>query len=125
MVAESEIALDRLVPPLEPSAKDLVRRRFQLPEKPHNGPTEREATVRIRAAQSFFRKAVVAAYGARCCVTGNPVPELLTASQDKVNLAVERRLTRLEVMLYVLIALSSASVLGIRVFDAISLFGHP
>jgi hypothetical protein len=47
------------------------------------------------------------------------------SAQDKVNLAVERRLTRLEVMLYVLIALSSASVLGIRVFDAISLFGHP
>ena len=47
------------------------------------------------------------------------------AAQNKVNLAVERRLTRLEVMLYVLIALSSASVLGIRIFDAISLFGHP
>ena len=78
-VAESEIALDRLVPRGKPAAKDR-QPQFQLPRKPHSGPTEKEATVHIRAAQSFFRKAVLAAYGARCCVTGNPVPQLLTAS---------------------------------------------
>ena len=78
-VAESELAFDRLVPRGKPTAKDR-QSRFQLPRKPHSGPTETEATVHIRAAQSFFRKAVLAAYGARCCVTGNPVPQLLTAS---------------------------------------------
>lgn len=79
-VAESEIILGRFLPRSVPSPKDRAQRRIQPPQKPHSGPTEREATVRIRAAQGFFRKAVLAAYGARCCVTGNPVPELLTAS---------------------------------------------
>jgi hypothetical protein len=43
-------------------------------------PTEATASVRVRRTQSFFRKVVLAAYGWRCCVTGNPVPELLIAS---------------------------------------------
>ena len=30
--------------------------------------------------QSFFRKAVLAAYNSTCCITGNPVSELLVAS---------------------------------------------
>lgn len=79
-VAESEIALDRLVEKPELSARDRKRRQFQFPEKPHSGPTDREATVRVRAGQKFFRKAVLAAYGVRCCITGNPVPGLLIAS---------------------------------------------
>ena len=47
---------------------------------PPERPTEATATVRVRTAQSFFRKVVLAAYQWRCCVTGNPVPELLIAS---------------------------------------------
>jgi putative restriction endonuclease len=52
------------------------------------------ASVRVRRTQSFFRKVVLAAYDWRCCVTGNPVPELLIAShilpwsrfpQERVN----------------------------------------
>lgn len=43
-------------------------------------PTETTASVRVRTMQTFFRKVVLAAYGSRCCVTGNPVPELLIAS---------------------------------------------
>ena len=45
-----------------------------------NRPTETSATVQIRTMQSFFRRAVLSAYKARCCITGNPVPELLVAS---------------------------------------------
>ena len=57
-------------------------------------PTEATASVRVRRMQSFFRKVVLAAYDWRCCVTANPVPELLIAShilpwsefpQERVN----------------------------------------
>jgi len=41
---------------------------------------EREGIVKIRVNQSFFRKAVLAAYGSSCCVTGLNIPELLNAS---------------------------------------------
>lgn len=41
---------------------------------------EREATVKVRVNQSFFRKAVLAAYGSKCCITGLDIPELLNAS---------------------------------------------
>jgi putative restriction endonuclease len=43
-------------------------------------PTEATATVRVRTMQSFFRKVVLAAYNSRCCITGNPVEDLLVAS---------------------------------------------
>lgn len=41
---------------------------------------EREATVRVRVNQSFFRRRIISAYEFRCCVTGLAVPELLVAS---------------------------------------------
>ncbi len=40
----------------------------------------REALIRTRVNQGFFRSAVLAAYGARCCITGLSIPQLLTAS---------------------------------------------
>jgi len=40
----------------------------------------RETIVRIRINQSFFRAAVLAAYAARCCITGLSLPQLLNAS---------------------------------------------
>jgi len=40
----------------------------------------RDAVVRVRVNQSFFRSAVLAAYSARCCITGLAVAELLCAS---------------------------------------------
>ena len=52
---------------------------------------EREATVRVRVNQSFFRRRIISAYEFRCCVTGLAVPELLVAShivpwsQDPAN----------------------------------------
>lgn len=40
----------------------------------------REATVKIRVNQGFFRSAVLAAYESTCCITGIRIPELLIAS---------------------------------------------
>src|SRR3954447_17481110 len=40
----------------------------------------REALVRTRVNQSFFRAAVLAAYDLRCFITGLSIPQLLTAS---------------------------------------------
>ncbi len=48
-------------------------------ELPREG-KERERIVRVRVNQQFFRRAVFAAYNARCCVTGLRVRELLVAS---------------------------------------------
>ena len=56
--------------PLDDAADEVV-----LPE----GKT-REAVVRARVNQGFFRAAVLAAYGTRCCITGLSLPELLNAS---------------------------------------------
>ncbi len=47
---------------------------------PESCRTEGERTVKVRTMQGFFRKAVLAAYGSRCCITGNPVEDLLVAS---------------------------------------------
>jgi putative restriction endonuclease len=41
---------------------------------------ERQAVVKQRVNQSFFRRAVLSAYGSRCCITGLTVPVLLVAS---------------------------------------------
>ena len=44
------------------------------------GSTDIERTVRQRRGQSFFRQAVLAAYGMKCCVTGTPITQMLVAS---------------------------------------------
>lgn len=44
------------------------------------GETEGVADVRIRLAQRFFRRSVLASYESRCCVTGISIPQLLIAS---------------------------------------------
>ena len=41
---------------------------------------EREATVKVRVNQSFFRAAVLAAYDFRCCISGIAIAEFLNAS---------------------------------------------
>ena len=41
---------------------------------------EREGIVKIRVNQQFFRKAVLAAYNFKCCITGLPIMDLLNAS---------------------------------------------
>lgn len=42
--------------------------------------TETEGLRKIRTMQSFFRKVIFAAYESRCCITGNPIGDLLVAS---------------------------------------------
>ena len=44
---------------------------------------EREALVKIRVNQSFFRKTVLLSYQGRCCITGISIPDLLVASHIK------------------------------------------
>ena len=44
------------------------------------GSTEVEVTVKARLKQNFFRQTVLTNYNSRCCITDNPIPELLVAS---------------------------------------------
>lgn len=48
-----------------------------------SGPTESQATVKVRRGQQFFRQSVLNAYNVRCCITGINVPRLLVASHIK------------------------------------------
>lgn len=48
-----------------------------------SGPTETQATVKVRRGQQFFRQAVLNAYDIRCCISGINVPRLLVASHIK------------------------------------------
>jgi putative restriction endonuclease len=74
LVFESEQLLaQRLHRPIEEVAEIDTR------DLPAEG-IEREAIVRIRVNQSFFRRRIVSAYECRCCVTGLGVRELLVAS---------------------------------------------
>ena len=41
---------------------------------------EKDATVKVRVNQAFFRKSVLASYNSRCCITGIAIPQLLVAS---------------------------------------------
>jgi len=50
---------------------------------PPSGPTEREATVKTRRGQHFFRQAILSAYSVCCCISGINVPSLLVASHIK------------------------------------------
>jgi predicted restriction endonuclease len=56
----------------------------QLPsaveEFPNDTVTEANATGVMRRKQQFFRRAVLTSYQTRCCITENPIPDLLIAS---------------------------------------------
>ena len=80
---ESEVRQHELLPstPREDHPSDTsTMQHFEFPLSIPDGPTESSRILKVRTVQGFFRKAVLAAYGGRCCVTGNPVPELLIAS---------------------------------------------
>jgi len=62
------------------SEKTPKRRAFNLPTNTPIGPTEIVMTTKARLGQRFFRQSVLASYNCRCCVTGNPIAELLVAS---------------------------------------------
>lgn len=44
------------------------------------GPTEMETMTRRRLGQDFFRRSVLVSYNHHCCITGTPIPALLSAS---------------------------------------------
>ena len=48
-----------------------------------SGPTETQATVKVRRGQQFFRQSVLTAYDVRCCISGINVPRSLVASHIK------------------------------------------
>ena len=78
MTVLSETKLQNLEAAREPAATDVSEPDAEYVSR--DVPTEAAATVRVRTMQSFFRKLVLAAYNSRCCITGNPVEELLVAS---------------------------------------------
>lgn len=49
----------------------------------HVGPTERDATVKQRIGQDYFRRGLLALWNGRCAITGLAVSELLRASHAK------------------------------------------
>lgn len=69
---------------LEPVVSDSSKSRrssaIKLPGIEPSGPTEKVVSVKTRLGQHFFRQSVLASYNNCCCITGNPVPELLVAS---------------------------------------------
>lgn len=44
---------------------------------------ERDAIIKTRINQSFFRSAILSSYNSRCCITGLSIPEFLVASHIK------------------------------------------
>jgi putative restriction endonuclease len=68
---ESERLLENITGRVPDDAKEAQ-------EFPEGG--TRETLVRARINQGFFRSAVLAAYGGRCCITGLSIPQLLNAS---------------------------------------------
>ncbi len=71
---ESEVVLSKYKKqPIEEVA------RIEIIDLPRDG-KEREAIVKARVNQSFFRRAVLLSYKNQCCITGLEIPELLIAS---------------------------------------------
>ena len=79
---ESEQLLHDLFTHDETKEVDLLTRdqvRLTAPD----GPTEIQATVKVRRGQQFFRHSILNAYDVRCCVSGIRVARLLVASHIK------------------------------------------
>ncbi|MDO9098411.1 MAG: HNH endonuclease [Candidatus Methanoperedens sp.] len=71
---ESEILLARFKgEPIEKSAN------IDLDSLSIEG-TDREAIIKARVYQNFFRSSILASYENKCCITGISIPELLVAS---------------------------------------------
>jgi putative restriction endonuclease len=77
LLAQTEVAEPAVVPGKSTSRRQSI---FKLPTSEPSGPTERVISVKTRLGQQFFRLSVLASYNSSCCITGNPVPELLVAS---------------------------------------------
>ncbi len=71
---ESELALSKLLhQPIEMVSE------IDVSDLAASG-EERNRVVKVRVKQAFFRKAVLASYDLRCCITGLNMPQLLNAS---------------------------------------------
>jgi putative restriction endonuclease len=55
---------------------------IKIADLPREG-KEREALVKVRVNQNFFRKSVFLSFQSTCCITGIKIPELLVASHIK------------------------------------------
>lgn len=76
MAIESESSYNDLMGIREEgSEEDLI-----VAEPGPTGPTEAQVMKKIRLGQNYFRRTVLVSYGHRCCITGLPIPELLSAS---------------------------------------------
>lgn len=74
LIYESQVAIARLKgQPMDDVAH------IEADDLPGEG-KEREAIIRARVNQSFFRNVVLSSYENQCCITGIAVPELLIAS---------------------------------------------
>lgn len=71
----SEERMDALMQTVSKKAEAV-----EEPPTPPSVDTETIRETRQRLQQQFFRRAVLTSYRHRCCITGNPIPELLTAS---------------------------------------------
>ena len=87
---ESEKLYQELVAGGDPLADEATLSRkvkskhgIVMPKVLPTGDTEVETSVIARRGQDFFRRAVLASYDCQCCITGNPVPRLLSASHIK------------------------------------------
>lgn len=79
LTAESEALWEQIVEGRVPSqVEHPTQHDVELPETP--SATEATRVVRVRLTQRFFRKAVLASFNERCCITGNPIPALLEAA---------------------------------------------
>jgi len=78
MTVASETRLQRLEGARGPAVPEASAP--EADDVPRDVPAETAATVNVRTMQSFFRKVVLAAYNSKCCITGNPVEDLLVAS---------------------------------------------
>lgn len=78
MTLRSETILQKLVHANTPQMPQSPIEEQPCIEPDRNTETTTATTVRLM--QHFFRKMVLASYNSTCCVTGNPVEELLVAS---------------------------------------------
>jgi predicted restriction endonuclease len=82
LAPDSEELLHNLFTSDDDKELDFLRRdRVRLVAP--SGPTESQATVKVRRGQQFFRQSVLTAYNVRCCISGINVPRLLVASHIK------------------------------------------
>jgi len=77
LLGPAEVAVSTAVPG---KSKSLRLSAINLPAIEPSGPTEKVVSVKTRLGQQFFRQSVLASYNSCCCITGNPVPQLLVAS---------------------------------------------